>query len=210
VHVWRAELTEIDDRHALWLLDEDERERSERILDPARGRLWCRSRALLRELTGRYLAGDPRAVTFTLGAHGKPAIAGAATELRFSVSHSDTVALYAFALGRDVGVDVQTRAPAGNLLGIARRAFEGDEAARLAGMAPVAQRSEFLALWARHEARVKCHGGGLGDQGASHRRELSTMVLPFGPGTRAAVAVEGASLPPRCWRWAPVAGRLGP
>jgi 4'-phosphopantetheinyl transferase len=192
VHVWRAELGQIEEREALALLDPGEHERWARILDRGRASLWACSRALLRELIGRYLLEDPRALQFSSNLHGKPALAGDDRPLRFSVSHSGAIALYAFAGERDVGVDVQTRVPSGNLLGVARRAFGAEAATRLAGLPPSARRSAFLSAWVRHEAELKCGGVGLARSPRHRQRGLWTVELPSGCGDVAALAAERA------------------
>jgi 4'-phosphopantetheinyl transferase len=192
VHVWRAELEQIDERRALALLYAGEYTRWARILDHGRASLWACSRALLRELIGRYLLEDPRALRFSSNPHGKPALAGDDRPLRFSVSHSGALALYAFAREREVGVDVQTRVPSGNVLGVARRAFGAEAATRIAGLPPTARRSAFLSAWVRHEAELKCSGDGLGRTSGRRRRGLWTVELPCGGGDAAALAAERA------------------
>ena len=51
----------------------------------------------------------PESVELVYGAHGKPALAPAhaAAGLRFNVSHSQDVAVVAFARGREIGIDVE-------------------------------------------------------------------------------------------------------
>ena len=199
VHVWLADLDE-DGAHAT--LSAEECERAEAILSPARRR-WVRSRVLLRELLSRYLQEDPGAVRFVRGPGGKPALAGPHPPLRFSISHSGTCALYALSACREVGVDVQTRAPDGNLLAIAERAFPAATARRLARMDQPARRGAFLSEWTRHEAKLKCRGLGLAGARRGEHARLWSTALPPGTGGAAALAVEGSPGPVRCWRWAP-------
>src|SRR5271165_816167 len=68
VHVWRADLTKLDDA-LIELLCESERARALRARE---GRLWARGRGALRVLLGRYLACDPRTLRFTTERNGKP------------------------------------------------------------------------------------------------------------------------------------------
>ena len=51
----------------------------------------------------------PESVELVYGPRGKPALSRrfADYDLRFNVSHSEDVAVYAFALGREIGIDVE-------------------------------------------------------------------------------------------------------
>lgn len=128
--MWRANLTAVADELCELLCDQ-ERSRGERILRERNRELWQRSRGLLRELLGRYLQRDPRSLRFSAGPHGKPALLQDAREsatpqratpqrrsamgpahVSFNMSHSNGLALYAFAESGAVGVDVEVEWPA--------------------------------------------------------------------------------------------------
>ena len=66
-------------------------------------------RALLRDLLAGYLGQPPGSIRFAYNEWGKPALAAgfAARDLRFNLSHSQGLAMYAFVLERDVGVDLE-------------------------------------------------------------------------------------------------------
>ena len=127
--------------------------------------LWARSRGVLRALLGRYLDRDPRKLRFVLGPHGKPALLfegpGPATDLRFNLSHSGCLALYAVTVGRNVGIDVETPRRRVDELAVAERVLGSEQAQRLAGFKSDARAREFLRAWVAHEAVVKCLGLGL-------------------------------------------------
>ena len=59
---------------------------------------------------GAVLGVRPASVELVHGAHGKPALVRhcAAPDLRFNVSHSEDVAVYAFSPGREIGIDVES------------------------------------------------------------------------------------------------------
>jgi phosphopantetheinyl transferase len=185
VHVWRADLVAVGDEFED-LLCADELARAARIV-PVRNRvLWARSRGVLRALLGRYLDADPRELRFELGTHGKPALRrdgaepGVATDLRFNLSHSGPLALYAVSAGREVGVDIEC----------ARERYT----------------AEFLRAWVTREAAVKCLGTGLASMQVEPDPDptagLWTTKLPLGPQATAAVAVEGGEqCELRCWDW---------
>src|SRR5882672_9019225 len=115
VHVWRAAL-DMPEPHvqSLWhTLTADERQRAERYIFAKDRTHFVVARGLLRVLLGRYLHQAPQYLRFTYGPRGKPALATDRGEvtLRFNVSHSHGLALYAMTHGRELGVDVERIRP---------------------------------------------------------------------------------------------------
>jgi 4'-phosphopantetheinyl transferase len=168
VHVWLADLDIVAVQPAEHL-SEAESARAARLLSERDRLLWTRARGLLRVLLGRYLDVEPRALSFAAGAHGKPTVRGpreplAGEPLEFNLSHSRSLALYAFSRAGAVGVDVEAGARrTGDELDIARRLLGEQVTARLRTLADAhARRAEFLRAWTRHEARAKCLGTGIG------------------------------------------------
>lgn len=189
--IWRVEL----DESPLPLsgqLSAAERERAGRIRDPAAGHRWAVSRWALRELLGRRLGLAPAAVELELSEHGKPRLATPAG-LEFNLSHSGGIALVALA-AVPVGVDVEAVAPRGrDLAALAARALDPAEAEAIAAADPAERPGLFFPAWARHEARLKCGGGGFG--GPAPRGPIAVADLELGPGYAGAVAVA-AERPP--------------
>jgi 4'-phosphopantetheinyl transferase len=187
VEVWRADLTVADDGVTA-LLSSEEAARAARFAREADGLRWARARGILRALLGDYLGADPRSLRIETDGDGKPRVAG---PLEFNLSHSAGVALYAFAAGRSVGVDVEVaRERRTDPVALAARAFGPEEAARLAALDPAQRQAEFLRAWARYEARLKC--------GA----ESPWIVeLDVGPGAAAALAVERGPCAVRRREW---------
>ncbi len=207
VHVWRADLTAVAEELEELLCDE-ERARARRIVNPRDGELWRRSRGLLRALAGRYAQREPRSLRFTAGEHGKPALARDAAEsarpdeLSFNMSHSGQLALYAFSAAGAVGVDVELARQPIDEVAIAARALGAAEARRLQGLAPEIRHREFLHVWTRHEAVLKCLGLGIGaaDEEIVERRPWVAQ-LDVGPNAGAAAASERPPRELRCWEW---------
>lgn len=190
VHVWLASLTQPAAQVAELreLLDADERGRADRFhFEKDRGRFVV-ARALLRRLLGLYLNARPAELSFAYGAFGKPELrgeAGAPPALRFNLAHSHELALYAFARGREVGVDLEHVRP--DLAGeeIAERFFSAREVAALRSLAPEARAEGFFNCWTRKEAYIKALGEGL-----SH--PLDSFTVSLRPGEPAALLeVEG-------------------
>jgi 4'-phosphopantetheinyl transferase len=205
VDVWRADLAAAGPGYRE-LLSDDERERVRRFVRTEHGGHWSSARGILRALLGRYLDADPRSLQFELGPHGKPALAGLQTTLRFNISHARSIALYAISDAREVGVDVEHEDRRVNAVALARRIFGAEEADRLQTLDPVSRRREFLRAWVRHEAVVKCLGTGIGayrNQPAGNKPPWVTE-LSVGPGAVGAVAVSevgGGGFTLRCWEW---------
>jgi 4'-phosphopantetheinyl transferase len=215
VHVWRADLTAATEE-VCELLCEEESARAERMLRERNRELWRRSRGLLRELLGRYLQRDPRSLRFIAGPHGKPALVRDAVEMTkpqqrspiapadvtFNVSHSDRLALYAFAHAHAVGVDVEVARRALDEVAIAARTFGPAEAARLQGLDPAIRQREFQRAWVRHEAELKCLGVGLaGANAVSEGPRPWIAQLEIGPSAEGAVAVACSAPELSCWEW---------
>jgi 4'-phosphopantetheinyl transferase len=143
-------------------LSDAERRRAERFLVEAPRSRFIVARATLRRLLGRFLGVAPGALELQEGPKGKPALAPRhGRDLRFNVSHSGDRALIAFALGREVGVDLERVERTTDLLAIARRFFSERELECLLGVAKRGRPRAFFEIWTRKEAYVKAKGGGL-------------------------------------------------
>ncbi len=212
VHVWRANLAAQDDE-LTELLCAAEQARAGRFPSERDGRLWARSCGVLRTLLGAYLDADPRELRFTRAAHGKPVLLDKSHRLRFNLSHSGELALYAIAADVEVGVDVQLPRSAARRLdaaAIAERAFGALQARRLRELEPRERERELLRLWTRYEADLKCGGRGIGDVGGgaagsgdADAVERSAWIAELDVGSRAAAALASEARPSeiRLWEW---------
>lgn len=202
VHLWRASL-DMPAGHASALeacLSADERARAGRLREALdRGR-YVAARGVLRRLLGRYMAMEAGDLRIEYGPRGKPEIAlgEGLADLRFNVSHSGPLALYAFARGARVGVDLERVRPVPHAARVASRIFPPDELRAWSAL-PEEQRLEgFFSRWTRLEALAKLHGGGvwwLVGHGGSIPEAAGVSVLDIEapPGYRAALAVEGGA-----------------
>jgi 4'-phosphopantetheinyl transferase len=152
------------------------------------------ARQALRAVLGRYLGQDPEAIELVPGEHGKPALADPAAQLEFNLSHSGDLALVAVASGHPVGVDVERTDRERDFAALAARELDAGVVAALRA-APAEERAAiFYAAWTRHEARLKCLGGGLG--GPPPTEPIAVADLAVGDAHAAALAVPG-EVPPR-------------
>ena len=223
IHVWRASLED----SASWaqslghLLSADERERAHRFLFERDRPNFISSRAFLRLLTGRYLHMEPSRLEFGYSSKGKPFVVGARdVDLRFNLSHSHGMALYAFTCGREVGIDLEHISETIETDDIAGHFFSPTEVGALRALPRELQRWGFFACWTRKEAYIKALGDGLSVPLASFSVSLipgeSTVLLDVETDPEesscwsltelcpdssyaAALAVEGWNWRLRCW-----------
>jgi 4'-phosphopantetheinyl transferase len=117
------------------------------------------ARATLEHLLRAY-AGSTSAPTIETGPHGKP-FAPELPWLEFNLSHAGRHAMFAFARGQVLGVDIEERGRRVSVEGIAARFFSPAEAAALDAIAAEHRPDAFLHLWTHKEAVLKALGCGL-------------------------------------------------
>lgn len=201
VHVWRADL-DAEGWPSASGLPAEERARANRFLRSEDRLRWVAARWALRLVLSRYLEQEPAEIELVRGEHGKPQLAEEPQRLQFNLSHSGPVALIAVCETYAVGVDVERVETGRDLVQLAERALQPEDAAAVRAAEGAERVSTFYERWARHEAVLKCLGRGLG----APRGEAPVAIgsLPLGPGYAGAVAVAGAELPPlRCWTFGP-------
>ncbi|HEY7421084.1 MAG TPA: 4'-phosphopantetheinyl transferase superfamily protein [Gaiellaceae bacterium] len=141
------------------LLAEDECERASRYRFERDRRRFVAGRATLRRLLADYLDCTPTEVELAYGPHGKPFVRPEG--LSFNVSHSAGCALFAFAPGFEVGIDVELPAARGDDERVAAQFFSPGEVATLRAQPPASRPLAFLRCWTRKEAYIKARGEGL-------------------------------------------------
>ena len=226
VHVWMARLDWSDATIAPHraILSTDEQARADRFHFQKDRVAYTVARATLKSLLGRYLRAAPGDIEFQYSAHGKPYLESSVNpgDVAFNISHSYGLALLAFGVGRQVGVDVERIRPDFGTLEIAQRFFSPTEVASLLRQPPARQAECFFNCWTRKEAYIKAIGEGLScplhkfdvtlglDEPA---RLVATRVvsqdasqwslhnLDVGSGYKAAVIAEGNDWELRCWHW---------
>ena len=80
---------------------------------------------------GHYLGVEPGSLQFCYGGNGKPAVADefGGRKLRFNLSNSMGLALYAFTREREIGVDIEYIRDISEMEDIAERYFSAEEKA---------------------------------------------------------------------------------
>jgi 4'-phosphopantetheinyl transferase len=227
VHVWRAHLDvgHSRTRELEQFLSQDELVRANRFYFERDRNWFVVARGLLRSILGRYLDICPASVRFIYGPYGKPSLADefAAQDIRFNMSHSGVIALYAIACGREVGVDVERLRPDFPSREVAERFFSPREVAMLFSLSSNTQPEAFFNCWTRKEAYIKARGEGLSlplsdfdvslvpgeparllytSAGPDETSRWTLQELNLSePDFVAALAVEGRDWQLKCWRW---------
>ena len=212
VHVWRTSLDrpQAHVRQLAKTLSDDEHQRAERFyFDYLRDRFIV-GRGTLRSLLSRYLGIKPDQVQISYGDNGKPYYAD--LKIRFNLSHSHKIALFAFTFEREVGIDLEYTRPIPDFEQVARRFFSPHEVTKLFALPLDERQDAFFNCWTRKEAYIKALGDGLmrpldqfevtlapgeparlldvhEDPKEIARWALKTLIP--GPGYMAALAVEG-------------------
>ena len=179
IDLWCAYISEIRD-DSLWLryealLAADERARQARFRFARDQRRYLVTRALVRTALSRYAAVRPQDWAFSVGAHGRPAIAAPlpVPALEFNVSHSEDLVVLGVTSGRALGVDAESlEARAADIAGLDRY-FAPEESAALLALAPGERRRRFFELWTLKESYIKARGMGLAIALDAFRFELT-------------------------------------
>lgn len=229
VHVWRASLDQPVERlrQLAQLLSADERDRAERLRSTLNRKRFVAARGFLRVILSRYTNLKPDRIRFRYGDWGKPELsrgevanAGGCVDLCFNLSHAEGLALYGFARGRRLGIDLEVVRPVAEMGQIVPRCFSARERVLLQARPARDRRETFLSFWACKEAYLKAFGTGLagftgsldnidvaqvplapakslvthaGSEGATERPQCSLQRLVPSPGYTAALALEGFS-----------------
>ncbi|PSB13714.1 4'-phosphopantetheinyl transferase [filamentous cyanobacterium CCP2] len=171
VHVWQSTLdlpTEYIENFAR-SLSSDESARAKRFRFEHLQRRFIASRGILRVILASYLDADPAQLQFAYGPQGKPTLAAsnhtqfaqAQPNLSFNLSHSESLALYAVTLDRQVGIDLEYIPPSREVNELAKRFFSPQEYSTICALPPEQQKAAFLQIWTHKEAYLKATGEGL-------------------------------------------------
>lgn len=165
LQIWRSQLDVSSDSLARFsgLLSPDELARAARFVFPHDRQRFIVSRATLRLLLGKYLRTPPDSVQIEVGPYGKPHMAGnnLSFDLKFNLSHSHGMAVFAFAAEREVGIDIEKIREHFASRDIAKRYFSPQEIAKLDALRPQLYTLGFFQCWTRKEAYIKARGEGL-------------------------------------------------
>ncbi len=164
VHIWRVALEQpasLVERLAQ-TLSPDERARAGRFHFARDRRRFIVARASLRALLAGYTGVPAEQLEFSYSDKGKPALARPGpSRLHFNLAHSDELALYAFTLDGEVGIDVEKLRTLDDARQIAMHYFSEREYDSLHALSDEKLYHTFFTYWTRKEAYIKGSGEGL-------------------------------------------------
>jgi 4'-phosphopantetheinyl transferase len=226
VHVWHAGLNDLAQAGQLpalaALLNAEEHTRVARFHFSKDRDHFTLARGILRGLLAGYCGVPAAAIALAYSTAGKPALAWpAGVDLHFNLSHSHGLAVYAFARGFRVGIDVELVRELKDADQIVERFFSPAELAAYRALAPDARPQGFFNGWVGKEAFVKALGQGLGHELAAFTVSLTPgaparlvalpadqagagwtlCAVPIDPSYACAVVGEGGTFQVKCRRW---------
>jgi 4'-phosphopantetheinyl transferase len=159
VHLWTQplDLTAHEVQRFCELLSDDERMRAARFHFERHRDRFIVARGRLREILGGYLNTDPKRIVFRYGEKEKPETTG----LKFNLSHSGGLAVYATTRDREIGVDVEEIRTEIAHERIPARFFCSNEVTSIRTTPAEEQALAFFRCWTRKEAYIKALGVGL-------------------------------------------------
>jgi 4'-phosphopantetheinyl transferase len=211
IHLWRVFLdTDVSVVQRLeQLLAQDEQAGAARFRFERDRRRFVVARGLLRSIIARYLRVDPRELMFAYGTRGKPYLESPSTgdqQLRFNISHSQGLALYGFAVGAEIGIDLEYVTPLAEMAAIADHFFSPREKRVLSEVPEREATERFYEIWTKKEAYIKAIGKGL-----SHRLDQFTVAMGLQRENALLEVAGDPDAPNRWWlqRIEPASGYLG-
>ena len=167
VHIWKARIydsvLDIEKLH-MEILSPEEKQRASRLRSAKDRIRFIVSRSLLRKSLSHYLDASPSEVRFTYNKYGKPNIDPEyhPENIRFNLSHSENLALYAITQNREIGIDVEYIRKVDKADKIVSRFFSKEEGEFYHSQPNKKKNWAFFTLWTRKEAYSKARGMGIG------------------------------------------------
>ncbi len=212
IHIWHAQMSAHFEEILSFtqVLAPDEQMRAARFKFPIHQQRYVIARGILRQLLARYLKCPPQEIDFHYTQYGKPLLASPISNPRlyFNISHSENIALYAFSLTADLGVDIENIRADIEAENIAERFFATEEVQMLKHLTAEQKIAAFFAIWTKKEAFIKAIGQGLTFSlqdfvvnlahdskslvsiSKGHAQDWSLLTLVPEPGYIAAIAVK--------------------
>lgn len=174
IDIWQFPLSS-ECREVFKLLDDLELNRAQRFHFSRHQRRFANAHGIVRLIIARYMNQSPKALTFSTGPQGKPALIGDSM-LQFNLSHSGELALLAVGKSEPIGIDLEyfsTRP----YLGIGENLFSKQETQALSSAPRALKPLIFFNIWAQKEAFIKACGLGL----SYPTQQFDVPILPSSP-----------------------------
>jgi 4'-phosphopantetheinyl transferase len=161
IHVWlfHVNTTPPSIKRFYPLLDEHEKERSERFVHFMHRKRFIAAHGFMRSVLALYTQQPADTLVFDKGEHGKPFLV-THSNLHFNLSHSQDIAMLAVA-NQDIGIDVECINRKNDWQSIMQRFFTASEQNKMLALDAAIQQRAFFEVWTRKEAHMKVTGQGL-------------------------------------------------
>jgi 4'-phosphopantetheinyl transferase len=179
IHIWKANLDRSESfvKQMEKSLSDDELSRAKKYHFSRDAEHFIVSRGILRKILSLYLKIKPDQLEFQYGAYGKPYLTENLNKntIQFNIAHSHSLAVYAFALDVQLGIDVEYICRTPGAEDIFARFFSTYENSVFQKL-PMEQRQwAFFRCWTLKEAFIKATGEGLA-------YPLNQFDVAFAPG----------------------------
>ena len=165
IHLWSSLLDQSEEViNYFWIkLSDKEKERISKYKFKFLRDRHTVSTGLLKSLISCYLNTEVKEISFLQNGHGKPSLQPELNklDLRFNISHSENVGVFAFSLGKELGIDVELIQKISNLNQIIDISFSDYEKKWFYKTEPEGRNELFYKIWTAKEAFVKAIGKGL-------------------------------------------------
>ncbi|HEX2868122.1 MAG TPA: 4'-phosphopantetheinyl transferase superfamily protein [Ignavibacteriales bacterium] len=161
IHVWHVKAESASAAEFWDILTRDEMERACAYYFSKDRDNFIISRGVLRILIARYLNILPEEITLHFNKYGKPFLKKNGKELKFNVSHSKGMLLFAFSRGLELGIDIEFMRHDFAHMEIAGGFFSKNEVLMLSLLPEEMRTTAFYNCWTRKEAFIKAKGRGL-------------------------------------------------
>jgi 4'-phosphopantetheinyl transferase len=162
IHIWYAAIdtNAVEINKYVKLLSQNEVLRASKFKFQIDKDRFIISRAILKHLLGAYLNIKPNDIMFKIGDYGKPYFPNM-ENLKFNISHSGNMAVFAFVKEVEIGVDIEKVKDSFDVMDIAGNFFSTKEITTLTALPETDRNLAFYRCWTRKESLIKTIGTGL-------------------------------------------------
>ena len=207
VHIWLAQLDHENVTEFGETLSNNERARASRFRFEIDRKRFVVGRGILRKIVGKCLKTNPRQLCFEYNLYGKPSLSEQLhSHLKFNLSHSENLALYAISMRREIGIDLEQIKPSFVDEGMISLCLTQRETEHFYSLSEQERISFFFNCWTTKEAFLKANGNGLSvspneieTSELSQKTHLTFQKLPPIDGYSTALAVDGNTPKLKYW-----------
>lgn len=162
IHVWRVNLDKESSSVQMLFetLSADEKQKAGKYRFEKDRSHFVVARGSLRNILGGYLNMSPPQIRFSYNRFGKPFLESESNQIRFNVSHSQGIALFALTREQEIGIDIEFINDNVEILKTAESVFSPTEISTLKTLPSNMQTAAFFCGWTRKEAFIKAVGEG--------------------------------------------------